>query len=91
MSRLNRIEHWADPNEEVYVAVVRQRDTQIPSKHWDSFVDGLEHRYPEIFEAAQEALEKAYEDWKDDDVCSKCDETFDNCDCEPEEEEEDSE
>lgn len=90
MSKLSRIQHWAGENEEVYVAVVRQRDTSIPDKHWGSFVDGAEHRFTEIFEATQEALERAYEDWKDEDVCSVCDETFDECDCEPDEEEEDS-
>lgn len=91
MSRLSQVQHWADANEEVYVAVVRQKDTSIPEKHWDWFVSEADHRFTEIWEAAQEALEKAYEDWKEDDVCEVCDEVFENCECEPEEEEEESE
>jgi len=88
MSKLNRIQHWAGENEEVYVAVIKSADSEVPAKHWDSFVDGLEHRAPEIWEEALEALNKAYDDWKEEEVCAKCDETFDNCDCEPDEEEE---
>ena len=88
MSTLRSVQHWAEPNEEVYVAVIRQKDTSIPEQHWEAFVSGADHQFTEIWEAAQEALEKAYEDWKEDEVCEVCDEDSYNCECEEEEEEE---
>ena len=88
MSTLRGIQHWAEPNEEVYVAVVRQKDTSIPDKHWEWFANSADSRFTESWEAAQEALIEAYEDWKEDDVCETCDEVHENCECEPEEEEE---
>ena len=66
MPTLSDVKHWAKPDEEVFIIVIRREDTNIPEEHWDEFVDNATMNGA-VWETALESLERDYEEiWKVD-------------------------
>ena len=74
-------------NMEEIVLHVEHKDTDIPAEHWAEFAGEILYQNSDIWEAALEAVEQAYEEWKDDSVCPSCDTlNSEGCECAEKEE-----
>lgn len=92
MTRLNQLSNWAGQDETIIPLVVRQVDTEVPEDHWDEFADYATYTNTEAWDAAVEALERIYEEWKEETFCDECNERYEyDCECNNEEEEEEEE
>jgi hypothetical protein len=89
MARMSDISNWDGQDESVIPAVIRRVDTDIPEDHWDEFAEYAIYTDTRVWDAALDAMEQVYEEWKEETFCDECFERIEyDCECEEEEEEE---
>lgn len=85
MATLRNAGSWVDPDEEVFLVLIRREDTTIPEEHWGMFIEECEMN-GKVWEKSLDELEADYENiWKEDNVCDKCNNLKQqDCECEDE-------